>query len=111
MLEYFVHIDPDDPPKDLVLVMADIPDTVRRLAISTKELPKSWRRTPPPPELAEIGDNFVRHGRMTILITPSALAPAESNWLINPLHSRFSKIRVHPAEPFEYDPRFFERAK
>jgi len=25
MIEYFVHIDPVDPPKDLVVVTADIP--------------------------------------------------------------------------------------
>ena len=43
-----------------------------------------------------------------ILIVPSALAPAESNWLINPRHADFSKVRVHPAESFEYDPRFFK---
>lgn len=107
MLEYFIHIDPNDPPKDLVFVMAEIPDSVSCLSLSAKQLPKLWRQTPPPPELASIGDDFVRHGRAAILIVPSALAPTESNWLIDPLHSDFSKIRLHPAEPFDYDPRFF----
>jgi RES domain-containing protein len=107
MLEYFVHIDPDDAPEDLVLLSAEIPDSVPRVSIHTKQLPKSWRQTPPPPELAVLGDNFIRHGRATILTVPSALAPTESNWLINPVHAGFSKIRVYPIEPFKYDPRFF----
>jgi RES domain-containing protein len=107
MLEYFVHIDPDDPPKDLVLVAADIPNSVSRTSIDTRQLPKAWRQTPSPPELASIGDEFVRRGNTTVLIVPSALVPTESNWLINPQQAGFSKIRVHPAEPFEYDPRFF----
>ncbi|MDQ2776143.1 MAG: RES family NAD+ phosphorylase, partial [Acidobacteriota bacterium] len=107
MLEYFVHLDPNDPPKDLVLVAAEIPSSVPKIPIDPKRLPKTWRQTPAHPELATIGDDFIRHGRTTILTVPSALAPTESNWLLNPLHTGFSKIRVHPAEPFEYDPRFF----
>jgi RES domain-containing protein len=107
MLEYFVHIDPDDPPEDLVLLTAQVPDSVPRVSLTAKQLPKRLRQTPPPPELAVLGDNFIRHGRATILTIPSALAPTESNWLINPVHSGFSKIRVYSTEPFEYDPRFF----
>jgi len=45
--------------------------------------------------------------RAAVLIVPSALAPGESNWLINPGHPEFSRIRLHPVEPFRYDPRFF----
>ena len=107
MIEYFVHIDPDDPPKDLVVVTAEIPDSVLRTSISPKQLPANWRRSPSPPELVEIGDQFVRDRRAAILIVPSALAPAESNWLINPQHPEFSRIRLRSVEAFEYDPRFF----
>ncbi len=35
MIEYFVHIDPDDPPRDLVLVTAEIPTGY--LAYCTRE--------------------------------------------------------------------------
>ena len=107
MLEYFVHLDPGDRPKDLVVVTADVPDSVSRMSLSDKQLPKAWRQTPPPPELAAIGDHFVARGRATVLMVPSAMASIESNWLINPAHGEFSKIRVHRGEAFEYDPRFF----
>jgi RES domain-containing protein len=106
MIEYFVHIDPDDPPKDLVLVTADIPDGVSRVSRSPRKLPVTWRRTPARPELAEIGDSFALNRRSAILIVPSALAPSESNWLIDPRHPDFAKIRVHAPKPFQYDPRF-----
>ena len=108
MIEYFIHIDPDDPPKDLVAVTADVPDSVSRTSISPKQLPANWRQSPSPPELAEIGDRFVRDGRVAVLIVPSALAPAESNWLINPQHGEFSRLRLRSVEAFEYDPRFFQ---
>ena len=108
MIEYFVHIDPDDPPKDLMLVTADIPDRVSRVSYPPRRLPVSWRQTPAPPALAEIGDSFAENHRTAILIVPSALAPAESNWLINPRHPDFAKIRVHPPKRFRYDPRFLD---
>jgi RES domain-containing protein len=107
MIEYFVHIDPDDPPKDLVVVTADVPDSVSRTAISAKRLPANWRRIPAPPGLAAIGDNFVRAGNAAILTVPSALAAEEANWLINPRHREFAKIRLNPPQAFDYDARFF----
>jgi len=108
MIEYFVHIDPDDPPKDLVAVTADIPDSVSRTSISPRQLPPTWRQSLAPSELTTIGDRFVQEKRTAILIVPSVLVPAESNWLINPQHPEASKIKLRPAEPFEYDLRFFK---
>jgi RES domain-containing protein len=107
MIEYFVHVDPDDPPHDLVLAVAEIPDSVSRVSISLKRLPANWRRTPAPPALAVLGDTFAHDLRAAVLIVPSALAPAESNWLINPRYRDFRKIRVNSPKMFRYDPRFF----
>jgi RES domain-containing protein len=107
MLEYFVHLDRDDPPKDLVLSRAQVPDRLTRVAVTASQLPANWREAPAPPELTVIGDEFVRRGRAAILIVPSALAPTEFNWLINPLHPEFSKLKVKPIERFSYDARFF----
>ncbi len=108
MVEYFVHLDPDDPPKDLVMVAADVPNSVSRRRIAASDVPSNWRTTPAPPELAAIGDAFALDGRTAVLIVPSALAPAESNWLINPQHPHFARVRVHQPEAFQYDPRFFQ---
>lgn len=109
IIEYFVHIDPDDPPGDLVLARAEVPDSISRVSVPIARLPGNWRATPPPPELAEIGDDFVRRRRSAILIVPSALAPTESNWLINPRHPEFRKNGARRPEPFHYDPRFFSK--
>ena len=106
MIEYFVHVDPNDPPKDLVVAAVDVPNSVSRVSISPKQLPANWRRTPAPPELAKPGDAFVDDLQAAVFIVPSVLAPAESNWLINPRHPDFSKIRVSSPERFRYDPRF-----
>ena len=107
MIEYFVHIEASDPPKDLVVVAADIPDNVSRVVLTPQALPPNWRQIPAPPSLAMIGDSFVAERKSAILVLPSALVPSESNWLVNPLHPEFAEIQVQPAEPFHYDARFF----
>jgi RES domain-containing protein len=107
IVEYFVHIDPEDPPKDLVVATADVPDRVSRISITPRQLPPDWRQVPAPPALAAIGDEFVHRARAAVLIVPSVLAPSESNWLINPRHAAFARIRVNPAETFQYDSRLF----
>jgi RES domain-containing protein len=40
-----------------------------------------------------------------MLIVPSAVIPAESNYLLNPRHPEFTRIRAGRVEPFGFDPR------
>jgi RES domain-containing protein len=105
MLEYFVHLDVADAAADLVLAVAEIPDDVSRERVAAEKLPAMWRGFPAPLELAEVGDDFVRRGESCVLVVPSALAPHDHNWLINPLHVGFSKVAVLEAEPLSYDSR------
>lgn len=105
MLEYFVHLEADDAPSDLVLATAEIPDNLSKHSIASDKLPSHWRRSPAPEELASIGDEFVQKNEHCILIVPSALAPHENNWLLNPQHLGFHKIVVSKLEPLTYDPR------
>jgi RES domain-containing protein len=107
MLEYFVHLDADDAPPDLVLATAEIPDDLPRKLVKGEELLSHWRGSPPPPELAAFGDDFVQEAERCVLIVPSALAPNESNWLLNPQHASFRRIVVSGLEPLSYDPRMF----
>jgi len=107
MLEYFVHLDPEDPPDDLVLATADVPDSLRRERVEASALPANWREAPAPPRLAQIGDEFAKKAKNCVLLVPSALAVRENNWLINPQHPEFKQITINRAEPLSYDPRMF----
>jgi len=111
MLEYFVHLEASDPPPDLVLSSADVPDDLPRQRIEIGKLPANWRETPAPAELARLGDEFVRTGCECILIVPSALVASESNWLINPSHDEFRKITILETEPLTYDSRLSARGR
>ena len=105
MLEYFVHLDKDDPPDDLVLAVAEVPNEVNREHLEISALPADWREEAAPPELAHFGDDFVQRGLTCALILPSILAPREHNWLINPTHADYSMIRTQKLELLIYDSR------
>jgi RES domain-containing protein len=109
MLEYFVHLDPEDAPDDLVLATADVPENVSREQIQVRGMPVHWRETPAPPRLAQIGDEFVKKAETCLLLVPSAPAVHENNWLINPSHPEFKKIVLRASEPLRYDPRMFRQ--
>jgi RES domain-containing protein len=109
MLEYFVHLDADDPPPDLMLAVANVSDDLKRERIGVSKLPSHWRDTPAPSELARYGDEFVQRAESGFLLVPSALAPSESNWLVNPQHPDFRRIIVRETQPLNYDPRLFHR--
>ena len=111
MLEYFVHLDRDDSPGDLVLAIAEIPDGVTRERVEVKNLPAKWRESAAPPELTRIGDEFAQRADHCILLVPSVLAPNENNCLINPEHPDFKKIVFRQVEPLSYDPRMFGKRR
>jgi RES domain-containing protein len=109
MLEYFVHLDIDDAPDDLVLAVAEVPDSLSRGTVESATLPANWREPSAPPALVRFGDEFVREGKHCQLLVPSVLAPHENNCLINSAHSDFKKITVRDLEPLSYDPRMFRK--
>jgi RES domain-containing protein len=111
MLEYFVHLDPDDPPDDLVLATAEVPTDLLRDHVDDRELPPNWQETPAPPELARFGDEFVQRSTSCLLVVPSVLARSENNWLLNPEHLDFHKIVVGGTELLSYDARMFAGKK
>src|SRR5436305_12748959 len=62
MLEYFIHLDKDDPPADLVLAIAEIPDLVSRTQIAAGGLTGNWRDPRAAPEFGHFGNDVVQGG-------------------------------------------------
>ncbi len=75
--------------------------------LSKDGLPLNWFKTESSAALKEIGDQWFREKRSLVLAVPSAVTRNEHNFLINPEHPDFSAICLSPAEPFEFDRRFF----
>jgi len=107
VLEYLVnHPDFSTVPADLIAISADIPKTVRIETVELAGLPSGWREYPAPDTLAELGTEWARHRRSFVLSVPSAIVPQERNYLINPGHPGFRKIKIGKPKRFSLDPRF-----
>jgi RES domain-containing protein len=111
LLEYFVHLDKDDPPTDLVIAVADVPDDLARERVEASTLPANWRDAAAPPELARLGDEFVQRGKHCVLLVPSVLAPNENNCLVNPEHPDYKRVVVRGVMPLCYDLRMFAKQR
>lgn len=93
---------------EYVLFEAEIPEEVQIERVDTKTLPENWRESPAPKALASIGDVWFREERTAVLRVPSVIVPSEDNYLLNPLHEDFLKIRIHPYVPFVFDQRLLD---
>ena len=69
------------------------------------KLPPNWRIYPAPPELKEIGEQWIRDGGSAILKVPSAVIEEEFNYLLNPAHEDFKSVDVGEPRPFNLDLR------
>lgn len=106
VLEILVHVPAEeDLPTDLVAISADVPDDLEIERIRIEELPRDWRRTPAPPVLADRGSAWLTAARTAVLAVPSAVIPAESNYILNPAHPDFRRIAIHRPERLDLDPR------
>jgi RES domain-containing protein len=107
-LEYFVQLDPDTAPEDLVVFEVELPPDVTVRTIELTELPPNWRTYPAPESLQELGSAWVRAGETATLSVPSAVIPRERNLLLNPAHPQLAALRVLTPEPFSFDPRMWK---
>jgi RES domain-containing protein len=105
ILEILASIDRSDAPADYAFAGALLEEAN---AVRLPSLPSGWRSAVRSEATVEIGQRFIAEGSALALAVPSAIVPAEFNYLINPLHSRFAAIKIAKAfEPFAFDERIF----
>ncbi len=73
--------------------------------VPSGKLPAEWREEPPPRSTQAIGDDWVRAGRSAMLALPSVIIPTERNYVLNPAHRDFKRIKIGPPEDFTFDTR------
>ena len=108
VLEVFVNNQPLSTAADYVIVSAEW-DAGLMETVQLRELPPDWRRSPPGAKTAAVGDRWLRAARSAVLAVPSAIIPTEKNFLLNPAHPSFRRIRLGKPVPFEFDPRMLQR--
>jgi RES domain-containing protein len=95
-----------DPKAHFSLPWVAIPATLSDdLIEKSDKLPGNWQANPYPLETQRFGAEWVRSRRSVALRVPSAVVLGEFNYLLNPAHPHFSRVKVGRPEPFSFDPR------
>ncbi len=91
--------------KMLYCVELDFSDDLDIQAI--EKLPKQWNLFPYTMDTVELGSRLVQQNGLCLKV-PSAIVPTEHNYLLNPLHDDFYKVKVRDARPFLLDQRIIK---
>lgn len=106
ILESLGHLNKREIPSTQYLLHIEIPDENSMTEISNKKIKKNWKHEP---EYTQwLGDQFLQNKQSLILKVPSAIVSEENNFLLNPLHERFKKVRIVSSELLQLDKRLTE---
>ena len=103
VLEYTVNYRRRGWVPATVLGRAVVPASVRIKTIPIDELPANWSSAAPPPQLQKIGGEWLERGETAVLKVPAAIVIEEWNYLLNPLHADFRRLRMAVPKPFSFD--------
>jgi RES domain-containing protein len=105
VLEFFVNLELNQAPDDLLMAEANIPDDlIEELDMSL--LPANWREIDNL-TCRDLGSGWVKAAHSAAFLVPSVVIEGDSNVLLNPAHRDFNKVAIAEPIPFRFDPRMF----
>jgi RES domain-containing protein len=106
-LENLVHMDIASLQQLFRVCIIQVPDDLKIGNVNANELPKDWYLSEPAGYsiCQPIGDRWNLENKFLLLRVPSAIIKNEYNYLINPNHKDFNKLKLHGTEPFFFDDR------
>lgn len=112
--EIIAYTPPGLIPEGYVLNIIEVPVESRPAgtgvvcAVEPDALPEGWKRYPHGKETKHLGDELLKARKCLLIKVPSALVTGEYNYLINPLHPDFNKVKVLEVLPFNFNERLFK---
>ena len=95
-----------DPKFHFALPWVAIPAEVAgELIEQPGKLPGNWQANPYPLDTQRFGAEWAQSRRSVALSVPSVVVLGEFNYLLNPAHPKFAKVKVGKPERFSFDPR------
>ena len=95
-LEILVHVDTDLIPNDYSALGVEWPDDLSMTTIQTGDLPADWQQEYPPLACQQLGADWLAENHSAILKVPSAIIPHEHNYILNPAHADYNRLKIHP---------------
>lgn len=106
-LEILVNLDFGQALARYVSIPVDFDEDLCE-TISRKMLPPDWSSDPLPMSTQQLGSRWVTSGTSVVLAVPSVVVASETNYLINPMHPDFARIKLGRATPLKVDPRLLD---
>ena len=106
-LEVLVHHHVPIPPQEFVALSAEIPARLKLETLHVQDLPANWQADPAPVRLQDIGSAWLQRASSLLLAVPSALIEQEFNYLINPRHPDFARLKIGTPNAFPFDGRLW----
>lgn len=103
ILEILVRADKFTTPYDYRIISIQLPEDKQVVAIDLAKLKSDWDVNTGYTKY--IGDQFLKTNEALVLKVPSAIVPQEHNFLINPLHKDFKKVKIVSSELLNLDKR------
>ena len=103
-LEILVNLDSPDSLDQYLSIPVEFDESLCK-ALEFGALPGNWASDPPPPSTQQIGSNWAAARESAVLAVPNAVIRREFNFLLNPEHPDFSRVRIGSPAEFELDPR------
>ena len=107
-LELLVHLTPLSPDARYLSFRLEWEDKLTEY-FRVQNLPPHWNAEPPTFQTMHIGDEWVRAGKSVALAVPSVLSTREMNFLLNPKHPGFKKIKISQPVEYRFDSRLLKR--
>ena len=83
----------------------EVPDSVKKEIVKLNDLPTDWREFAQMPLTQDIGQNWLNKAQTALLQVPSSIIDEEMNYLINPHHPDFRKVKLLRSDRFVFDMR------
>lgn len=105
--EIAVHTPLGNLPTNYQIISINLPDDIEIDELKAENLPSDWRTFPHSFSTQKIGNQFIKNNAFLVLKVPLVIVPGEFNYLINPNHNDFNKIKINAVDSFNFDERLF----
>jgi len=93
---------------DFSVTIFDVPNELAVKEITVKQLTRldhNWHKVINYPYTQQLGDVWLQKMETAVLKVPSAIIDQEYNYLFNPAHPDYDKIKIISVSKFTFDPR------
>ncbi|MCX7046910.1 MAG: RES family NAD+ phosphorylase [Candidatus Sumerlaeota bacterium] len=107
VLETLVHVEDPAVLDQYVCIPVEFDESLMQ-RVDDASLPPGWNSNHISLSAMDVGTKWAQDRSSLVLAVPSAIILPETNYLLNPLHPEFGKIKIGKPLPFPFDPRLIK---